>query len=75
MSAPDAQEREEIDQAQEQLLRQMALKMVATLEEEERTRRISEEAQENPAKNATYDKLIMVQEDLLRTISLMKVQW
>ena len=75
MSAADAQDREEIDQAQEQLLRQMALKMVAAAEEEERARRISEEAQENPAKNATFDKLIMVQEDLLRTISLMKVQW
>lgn len=64
---------DKLDTAQEQLMRQMALKMLATVEEEERARRISEEAQENALKSAAYDKLISVQEDLVRTINLMQV--
>lgn len=65
----EAQDAKEL--MQEQLLRGMALKMVAAAEEEERARRISEES--DPQKNVVYDKLIVVQEDLVRTLNLLKV--
>lgn len=64
---------EELDPAQDLLMRQVALKMLAAVEEEERARRITEEAQENALKSVAYDKLISVQEDLVRTINLMQV--
>ena len=48
-------------------------KMVAELEEEERNRRIAEEKQPNEARERMFDRLIVVQEDLLRTINLLKV--
>ena len=67
----DAQDAKEL--MQEQLLRKMALKMVAAAEEDERARRISEEAHPDTQKNAAYDKLIVVQEDLVRTLNLLKV--
>ncbi len=77
MTSTEAAQREatedKLDPAQEQLLRQVALKMLATVEEEERARRINEETQENALKSAAYDKLISVQEDLVRTINLLKV--
>lgn len=58
---------------EEQLMRQLALRMLATAEEEERARRISEEERGNVEKSAVYDQLITVQEDLVRTINIMKV--
>ncbi len=64
---------DQLDHVQEQLMREMAIKVLAAAEEEERARRISEETQGSTQKNAVYDKLIVVQEDLVRTINLMKV--
>lgn len=48
-------------------------KMVAELEEEERQRRIAEEKQPSEAREKMFDRLIVVQEDLLHTINLLKV--
>ena len=51
--------------------------MVKELEEEERTRRVGESSPEEPQdqqKLATLDKLVTVQEDLIRFINLKKVR-
>lgn len=48
-------------------------KMVAELEEEERQRRIAEEKQPSEAREKMFDRLIVVQEDLLHTMNLLKV--
>ena len=49
-------------------------KMVADMEEEERKRRIAEEKQPNEARDNMFNRLIVVQEDLLRTMNLLKVR-
>ena len=74
----EAQEAKEM--MQQELLRSMASKMMATATEEERQRRIGEqeslkkqsEGEDGVRKNA-YEQLIRVQEDLIRTLNLMKV--
>ena len=48
-------------------------KMVAELEEDERNRRMAEEKQPSEAREKMFNRLIVVQEDLLRTINLLKV--
>ena len=76
----EAQEAKEL--MQQQLLRSMASKMMAAAIEEERQRRIKEqedlkkqglgESEDAVRKNA-YEHLMTVQEDLIRTLNLMKV--
>ena len=67
--AQDAKER-----MQQQLLAQFAGRMVADLEEEERKRRVAEHKKPDAAREAAYDRLIVVQEDLLRCLNLLKVR-
>ncbi len=73
VQAPPDASVDQLDHVQEALMREMAIKMLAAAEEEERARRIREETQGSEQKNAILDKLIVVQEDLVRTINLMKV--
>lgn len=75
--SPAAQDAKEV--MQQELLRNMAKKMMATAVEEERQRRIkaleelqSPEQEDAIRKNA-YEKLMVVQEDLVRSMNLMKV--
>ena len=61
---------------QEQLVRKMAVKMIAELEEEERKRRIQEAKEPNTTdtvRQRTLDQIITVQEDLVRALNRMKV--
>ena len=68
-----AQEAKEV--MQRELLRSMANKMYATALEEERDRRIKEmkNPDEDSVKRNAYEQLMVVQEDLIRTLNLMKV--
>lgn len=66
-----AQEKTELEP--EQLLRSMAQKMVAAAEEEERERRIREEISDTHLKDDVYNQLTVVQEDLVRSINLLRV--
>lgn len=70
---PEAQVAEE--EMQEQQLRKMAAKIVDNAAEEERQRRVKEKlsVEEQELRNKAYDKLILVQEDLVRYVNQMKV--
>lgn len=70
---PEAQVTEE--EMQEQQLRKMAAKIVDNAAEEERQRRVKEKlsVEEQELRNKAYDKLILVQEDLVRYVNQMKV--
>lgn len=73
----EAQEAKEM--MQRELLRNMANKMMAAALEEERERRIKEmqdqgKADEDSVKKNAYEQLMVVQEDLIRTLNLMKVR-
>ena len=63
--------------AQEQLTRRMAVAMVQRLEEEERARRITEEAEAaahpDSLRQRTFENILVVQEDLVRCLNRMKV--
>lgn len=61
------------EQMQQQLLAQFAGKMVAELEEDERRRRVEEHSKPDEVREAVYGRLIVVQEDLLRCLNLLKV--
>jgi len=76
--SPEAQEAKEL--MQQELLRNIAKTVMATAVEEERQRRIKESQQlqsadqeDNIRKNA-YEQLMVVQEDLIRNMNLMKVR-
>lgn len=69
------QAQEAKERMQQQLLAQFAGKVVNELEEEERKRRIAEHGKPDAARQATYDRLIVVQEDLLRCLNLLKVKF
>lgn len=67
-----AQEAKEM--VHQQLMRKMANKMMAEAVEEERQRRIKESlGEEGGDRQKAYNQLILVQEDLVRTINLMRV--
>lgn len=71
-----AQEHKEM--MQQELMRSMANKLMAAALEEERQRRIKEmEGQgaedEDSVRRKAYGQLVVVQEDLIRTLNLMKV--
>ena len=72
----EAQEAKEL--MQRELLRNMASKMMAAAIEEERQRRIEELKQQGEGEDAVrsnaYEQLMTVQEDLIRTLNLMKVR-
>jgi len=70
---PEAQTAKE--EMQEQLMRSMAVKVVDNAAEEERQRRIKEKlsVEEQELRSKAYDKLILVQEDLVRYVNQMKV--
>lgn len=74
-----AQEAKEV--MQRELLRSMARKMMAAAVEDERERRIKEmQSQGSPdeedvVKRNAYEQLMVVQEDLVRTLNLMKVSY
>ena len=63
------------EEMQEQLMRRMAAKVVDNAAEEERQRRVKEKlsVEEKELRSKAYDKLIMVQEDLVRYVNQMKV--
>ena len=63
------------EEMQEQLMRRMAAKVVDTAAEEERQRRVKEKlsVEEKELRSRAYDKLILVQEDLVRYVNQMKV--
>lgn len=71
----EAQEAKEM--VQQQLLRKMAAKVMDAAIEEERERRIKEGAvqgEQGGEREKVYNQLILVQEDLLRTMNLMRVR-
>lgn len=63
------------DEMQEQLMRKMAAQVVDKAAEEERQRRVKEKlsVEEQELRSKAYDKLILVQEDLVRYVNQMKV--
>lgn len=63
------------EEMQEQQIRKMAAKVVDNAAEEERQRRIKEKlsVEEQELRSKAYDKLIVVQEDLVRYVNQMKV--
>ena len=67
----EAQDAKEM--VQQQLLRKMAAKVMEAAIEEERQRRIKEGTAEGGEREKVYNQLILVQEDLLRTMNLMRV--
>lgn len=72
----DAQDAKEM--VQQQLLRKMAAKVMEAAIEEERQRRIKEGTaaaggEEGGEREKVYNQLVLVQEDLLRTMNLMRV--
>ena len=74
----EAQEAKEL--MQRELLRSMASKMMAAAIEEERQRRIQEQEDlkkqsesEDAVRRNAYEQLMTVQEDLIRSLNLMKV--
>ena len=71
----EAQEAKEM--VQQQLLRKMAAKVMDAAIEEERERRIKEgtgQGEDGGEREKVYNQLILVQEDLLRTMNLMRVR-
>ena len=71
-----AQEHKEM--MQQELMRSMASKLMAAALEEERQRRIKEmegqgKEDEDAVRKKAYGQLVVVQEDLIRTLNLMKV--
>lgn len=71
MEAQDAKEA-----MQQQLVRKMALKMLAEAEERERERRIQEAGKapgDDVVRQRALDQIIAVQEDLVRALNRMKV--
>ena len=75
----EAQEAKEL--MQRELLRNMAKTMVSTAVEEERQRRVQElkqlqtdEDQDDSIRKNAYEQLMVVQEDLIRNMNLMKVR-
>ena len=70
-AAQEAKER-----VHQELMRSMANKMMAEAIEEERQRRIKEnEVEDGGERQKAYSQLIVVQEDLVRTINLMRVSF
>ena len=69
----EAQEAKEL--MQRELLRKMANKMMVTAIEEERQLRIKAQETETDdvVKQKALDQIVIVQEDLVRTLNLMKV--
>lgn len=70
----EAQEHKEM--MQQELLRTMASKLMAATLEEERQRRIKEsesQVEDDAVRKKAYGQLVVVQEDLIRTLNLMKV--
>ena len=69
----NAQEAKEM--MHQQLMRKMANKMMAAAIEEERQRRIQseKEEEEDTVRRKAFDQLVVVQEDLVRCLNLMKV--
>lgn len=63
------------EEMEEQLMRKMAAKVVDNAAEEERQRRVKEKlsVEEQELRSKAYDKLILVQEDLVRYVNQMKV--
>ena len=62
---------------QQQLVRKMALKMLAEAEEQERERRVQEArrpATADAVRQRALDQIITVQEDLVRALNVMKVR-
>ena len=61
---------------QQQLVRRLAAKVVDNAAEEERQRRIKEKLsiEDQELRSKAYDKLIVVQEDLVRYVNQMKVR-
>ena len=72
--SPDAQEAKEL--MHQQLMRKMANKMMAEAIEEERQRRIKseQEEEEDAVRRKAVDQLVVVQEDLVRCLNLMRVR-
>ena len=74
---PLSSEAQEAKEAmQQQLVRKMALKMLAEAEEKERERRVKEAGQpaaEDAIRQRALDQIITVQEDLVRALNRMKV--
>ena len=63
---------------QQQLVRKMALKMLAEAEERERERRIreaDEPATEDAVRQRALEQIVTVQEDLVRALNRMKVSF
>lgn len=61
---------------QQQLVRKMALKMLAEAEEQERARRVQEASKplgDDAVRQRALDQIITVQEDLVRALNRMKV--
>ena len=71
--SPEAQTAKE--EMQEQLMRRIAAKVVDNAADEERQRRVKEKLsiEEKELRSKAYDKLILVQEDLVRYVNQMKV--
>ena len=69
----NAQEAKEM--MHQQLMRKMANKMMVAAIEEERQRRIQSEreGEEDAVRRKAFDQLVVVQEDLVRCLNLMKV--
>lgn len=61
---------------QQQLVRKMAVKMLAEAEEQERERRVKEAsvAVDDAVRQRALDQIITVQEDLVRALNRMKVR-
>lgn len=72
--SPDAQEAKEL--MHQQLMRKMANKMMAEAIEEERQRRIKSEQkdEDDVVRRKAVDQLVVVQEDLVRCLNLMRVR-
>lgn len=76
-SVPLSNEAQDAKEAmQQQLLRKMAIKMLAEAEETERARRVQEAGQppsEDAVRRRALEQIITVQEDLVRALNRMKV--
>ena len=62
---------------QQQLVRKMALKMLAEAEEQERERRVQEAGKppgDDAVRQRALDQIVTVQEDLVRALNRMKVR-
>lgn len=79
-SVPLSNEAQDAKEAmQQQLVRKMALKMLAVVEEQERARRVEEAAapsmEDDAVRQRALDQIITVQEDLVRALNRMKVSY